>query len=338
MKFVYPNAKFEAIGNPFVNSKELDSIAENKDISALKEKLNSLRDYNVTGEDISSVQKSLDQNFIQTVEMMRKDSQKKLGKLYDAYLEKIDIVILKNELKKLLLGKPLRKDAADEMILQENKKLIVKLQNAKKEDVPQILTDYGFQKSLINLISAEKSDFLAIDMEFDKHFIINLAQVKVPYKCEKARQSFVQHMIDIVNIKNVLRAKQLGYDIDTCKKFFVAKGAEIASWVFDSMSDAKDIPDAISVLEGTSYYSFLNNAMEHYNKDKSVQVFENALDTSLLKIVKDISIQNYVNLGPTLRFLVSKEFEIKNLKIITKGVGENLSSDFTKSLLIKEVA
>lgn len=48
--------------------------------------------------------------------------------------------------------------------------------------------------------------------------------------------------------------------------------------------------------------------------------------------------QNYTNVGPTIRFLVSKEFEIKNLKIISKGVGEKLSPDFIKGSLITGAA
>jgi vacuolar-type H+-ATPase subunit C/Vma6 len=50
----------------------------------------------------------------------------------------------------------------------------------------------------------------------------------------------------------------------------------------------------------------------------------------------NISTQNYVTIGPTIRFLVSKEYEIKNLKIIAKGIDENLSSDLIKKLIITE--
>ncbi len=73
-----------------------------------------------------------------------------------------------------------------------------------------------------------------------------------------------------------------------------------------------------------------------YNKEKSVQLLEVALDQRFLKIVKDISTQNYISIGPTIRFLISKEFEIMNLKIIAKGIAENLSKDFIKKFLVLE--
>ena len=52
--------------------------------------------------------------------------------------------------------------------------------------------------------------------------------------------------------------------------------------------------------------------------------------------MEDIFTQNYVTIGPTIRFIISKEFEIENLKIIVKGVSEDLSSDIIKPLLTKE--
>ena len=94
------------------------------------------------------------------------------------------------------------------------------------------------------------------------------------------------------------------------------------------------------ILRGNTYRSLrqYERAIEDYNKEKSVQILENRLDRFFLKHITEISTKNYVTIGPTLRFIVSKEFEIQNLKIIAKGVAENLSSDFTKKFLIMEGA
>ena len=80
----------------------------------------------------------------------------------------------------------------------------------------------------------------------------------------------------------------------------------------------------------------LKDSIEDYNKEKTAQVLENRLDRLFLKIIKEISTQNYSTIGPTIRFLVFKEYEVQNLKVITKGVAENLSNDFTKKFLVTE--
>jgi len=338
VKFVYPTAKFEAIGNPFIGEKELSRILDSKDLSGFKDSLNVLKDYNVDGENTYDLQRSLDDHFIQTIEMMRKDSSKKMDDFYDVYIGKLDIYLVKNELKNKLEGKKIEEVKVDEAILPSTRELLQKLIDAEKKDLPEILKDYGFEKEVIDAISEENIDFLTIDTAIDKHVLNRFKQVRVPHKCEQAKQKFVNSMIDILNIKNVLRAKQLGYEEASCKKLFLGDGQEIASWKFEEISEVDQVSQVISSLEGTSYYGVLKDAIEQYDKEGSVQVLENVLDGLFLKLVKDISVQNYINIGPTIRFLVSKEFEIKNLKIIAKGVGENLSSDIIKSFLIKEAS
>jgi V/A-type H+-transporting ATPase subunit C len=336
VKFAYSNALFESIGNPYIDDKRLNSIVESKNLMAFKETINSSKDYNVDGEDTYSMQKSLDDNFIKTIEMMRKNSSKKMRNFYDMYLEKIDIYHVKNELKKLMLDKT-EEMKIDNAILSNTKEFLSKLKDAGKENLPEILTSYGFEKELIEVFSETSLDILTIDVEIDKYIINKFKQVEVPYKCEQTKQSFLKSMIDIMNIKNILRAKQLGYDVVTCKKLFLGEGREIANWKFNEMAEIDQVSQVISSLEGTSYFNVLKDSIEQYNKEESVQVLENALDGFFIKIVKDISLQNFLNLGPTLRFIVSKEFEIKNLKVIAKGIGENLSSDFIKDLLIMEI-
>lgn len=337
IKFVYPNAKFEAIGNPFIEEKELSRLVESKSLSTFKDSLNTFRDYDVDGKDTSELQRSLDDHFIQTIEMMRKDSSKKLNDFYDLYIKKLDFYLIKNELKTKIEGKKTEQSTVvDQAILSGTKELLKKIIGAERGDLREILENYGFEKEVIVAVSEENIDFLSIDSAIDKHVINSFKQVKVPYKCEQAKQRFVNSMIDICNIKNVLRAKQFGYDASTCMKLFLGEGREIAYWKFKEMAEVEQVSQVISSLEGTSYYDVLKDAIERYTQEKSVQALEDALDSLFLKLVKNISIQNYITIGPTIRFLVSKEFEIRNLKIIAKGIGENLSSDIIKSFLVKE--
>jgi len=338
IKFVYPNAKFEATGNPYVKDKGLSSIINSKDLSDFKESLNASKDYNIKGKNSYEVQESLDEAFLQTIKMMKKDSSKKMNDFYNTFLEKMDVYLVKNVLKNKLKGKTTGEIVVDKAVLPNTKELLQKIKDSEKEDLPEILKTYGFDEELIDSISDEDADFLALDNSIDKYIIGRFKAVKVPYKCEQAKQKFVGVAIDIRNIKNILRAKQLGYDEQSCMKLFLGSGQEIASWKFKEMIESGQVSQVISNLEGTSYYNELKDSIEDYNKEQSVQGLENALDRVFLKLVKDISTQNYVTIGPTIRFLISKEFEIKNLKIIAKGVDENLSFDIIKSVLIEETS
>ena len=334
--FAYPNAKFEAIGNPFVTERELSRVADSRDLSGFKDALNASKDYDLSGDNTYEIQQSLDDNLIQAIEMMQKDSSKKMNDFFNTYIGKLDIYLIKNAIKNKLEDKKIDEKTIDKAILPNTKTLLQEIKDSEKQNMPELLKNYGFEKEVLEVFSEENIDYLKLDTAIDKHIIDKIKQVKVPYKCDKAKQRFANNIIDITNVKNVLRAKQLGYEEESIKKLFLGEGQEIAPWKLKEISEADSVPQVISSLEGTSCYDALKNAIEDYDKEGSVQVLENALDSHFLTLMENISTQNYVTIGPTIRFIVSKEYEIKNLKIIAKGVGERLSSDIIKSLLIKE--
>jgi len=336
--FAYPNAKYEAIGNPFILEKELNRVIETKDLVNFKDTLNSSKDYELSGENSFEVQESLDINLIQTIKMMQKESSKKMFDFFNTFLEKYDVYLIKNTIKTKLEEKKIDEKLIDKAILQKTKMILQGIIDSEKQGLPEILKKYGFEKDLIEAVIEENYDTLKIDTAFERHLINKFKNAKVPYKCESAKQKFVGTLIDTITIKNVLRAKQLGYDVEACKKLFIWEGQEIAPWKFKELSEQDSVPHIISSLEGTSYFDSLKNVIETYNSSKSVQILENALDSNLLKLVENISTKNYVTIGPTIRYLVSKEFEIENLKIVAKGVSEGLSSETFKSYLVREVA
>ena len=88
-KFVYPNAKFEAMGNPFLTEKELTRLLNSKDLTNFKELLNASRDYNIVGDNSYELQNSLDNQLFLSIEMMRKDSSKKMYDFFDIYLARL---------------------------------------------------------------------------------------------------------------------------------------------------------------------------------------------------------------------------------------------------------
>lgn len=337
VKFIYPNAKFEAIGNPFIQEKELNILIENTTLDSFKDRLNVLRDYQVEGESASAIQKSLDQNFLRTITMMRQDSSKKLDDFYEFYLQKIDFYLVKNEIKNIIRGNN-RRQSLETTLLPQTKRILIELQNISKETLPQFLLSYGFKDEVLEEVRKDPPDFLQLDILFDKHFLNTLKEVKVPHKCDQALQDFIKNMIDMLTIKHLLRAKHLSFPLDRCKTMYLGEGKQISRWRFDQMAEASDVPQVITAIEGTSYFSALSTKIEQYTKEKSVQMLENITHSMFLGRIRDISLQNYLTMGPSVRFLVSKEFEIQNLKTITKGIAEQLSAESIKNNLVKEVA
>ena len=335
IQFAYLNAKVEAIGNPYLTEKELNKLIESKNIIELKETINTNKDYDIIGEWSNEIHNSLDDNFIKTIKQSKNDSSKKMKEFFNIFYEKIDLYYIKLIIKNKFRNVSIDVFDSGKTNLKKTKKLMDEIIDSEIENIPEILIKYGFKENISNIFSPNEADFILLDNLMDQYIINKFKNLKVPSKCIIGKQDFVNRMTDIKNIKNILRAKNLGYNEKTCDKLFLGDGQEISLWKFKELSQNEDVYQIISNLEGTSYYNILKDSIEIFNQEKSTQIFENLLDESYLNNLKEISIQNYVHIGPILRFLISKEYEIMNLKIISKGIEEKINSDIIKKLIVK---
>jgi len=336
VKFVYPNAKYEAMGNPYVAEKNLSNLVGSKTLSDFREFLSNSKDFKIKGESSYDIQKSLDDSFYQTIEMMKKDSSKKMDDFFDIYLEKVDMYLVKKELRNKLKNDEVNDNSIEQAILSSTKKLLYDIKEVERENLSEMLLDFGFHEDMAKELANEKIDYMEIDNEVDKYIINKFIAVKVPYKCGEGKEKFIKTYLDIYNIKHLLRCKQLGFGKENCMKYFNGEGRELAKWKYEELSELDGVAQVINQLEGTSYYNVLKDSIEEYNREKTVQILENRLDNLFLDLIKEISLKNYSTIGPSLRFLIFKEYEIQNLKVISKGIAEDLSKDFTKKFLVME--
>jgi len=335
IKFAYINAKVEAIGNPFLTEKELNRLSESKNIIDFKDTLNANKDYNIIGKSSNEIQNSLDDNFIDTIEQSKNDSSKKMKEFFDIFYEKYDLYYIKIIIKNKLINLSIDEIDSGKIKIKKIKRLYDEIIDSEIEKIPEILKKYGFDEEIKKIDFTDNIDYILFDSIIDRYIINKFKNVKIPSKCVNGKQDFINRMTDIKNVKNILRAKNLGYDENNCNKLFLGDGQEISSWKYKVLSQSEDVYQIISNLEGTSYYNILKDSIEKFNQERSTQIFEKILDELYLQNLKEISIKNYVHIGPILRFLISKEFEIMNLKIISKGIEEKINSDVINKLLIK---
>jgi len=335
IQFAYINAKVEAIGNPYLTEKELNLLIESKNIIEFKDSLNAKKDYNIIGNNSTEIHNSLDNNFKNTIRQSKKDSSKKMKEFFNIFYEKIDLYYIKFILKNKLRNEQIEGFDKEKINLKKTQILIEQIIESDIEKIPDILINYGFNNEIKNIFLKNKIDFILLDRIIDSYLLTKFKKLKLPSKCMNAKQEFVNRMLDIKNLKNILRAKNLSYDEINCNKLFLGDGQEISHWKFKESAQTDDVYQIISGLEGTSYYNIFKDSIDIFNKEKSTQIFEKLLDEYYLNILKEISIKNYVHIGPIIRFLISKEYEIMNLKIISKGIEEKINSNIITNLLIQ---
>jgi vacuolar-type H+-ATPase subunit C/Vma6 len=314
-RFSYPNAKFSAIPNTYIKEKELGRLLESKSIEDFKTNVVS-RDFLLEGDTTEKVQTSVDASFEKLVLMAKSDSPARLHLFYEAYLEKTDADALKQVLADLFAGKSVAGTAASERM----RRLIEKLRGANIEEARVLLRQHGFP-------IGSDLPLEHIEREIDRTVIRRLLEVPVPPSCRRARDRFVKTLIDITNIKAILRGKRLG--LNRLDETMVPGGWELPDWKIADLLAAGSIPDIVSLLDGTSYIPYLRRAATDYEAE-GIVAYERALDRALLSVANDIANDNPLALGPGIRFLVEKEFEARNLKIIAKAVPEGMQEDARK--------
>ena len=324
--FAYPNAKFNAIGSAYLQEKELSRLIGSKSIEDFKNNIVS-KDFLVEGESIEEIQKSIDVSLVRIIQMASSDSPKKVRGFYDAYLQKLDAREIKNAVRKAIEGKKVE----GKVFSNFAKEFMERIKEGRKEELLSALSSYGMDevKSLVET----NASFSEIEYAIDKKIMENIGKVLLPRSCSRSRDIFVKRMIDALNIKAILRAKY--YGIGGVEKMIFGDGRELPSWKLEHMVKIKAIPEIISLLDGTSYAKPLRDAMPSYEKE-GVSALELAIDRQLIKHVADIALDDTMGLGPGIRFIVEKEFEARNLKVIAKGIGEGLPAEKILKLMVVE--
>jgi len=324
--FAYPNAKFNAIGSAYLQEKELSRLIGSKNLEDFKNNVIS-RDFLIEGDSIEEIQKSIDVSLVRIIQMASTDSPKKVRGFYDAYMQKVDARKIKDAVRAVIEGKKVEGNVFSNFA----KEFIERIKEGRKEELLSALSSYGMDE-VKSLIEANAS-FPEIEYAIDKKIMENIGKVSLPRPCSRSRDIFVKRMIDVLNIKAILRAKY--YGIEGVEKMIFGDGRELPSWKLEHMVKIKSIPEIISLLEGTSYIKPLRDAMPLYEKE-GISALELALDRQLIRHVADIALDDAMGLGPGIRFIVEKEFEARNLKAIAKGIGEGLPAEKIRKLMVVE--
>ncbi|MGL4366906.1 MAG: V-type ATPase subunit [Brevinemataceae bacterium] len=138
---------------------------------------------------------------------------------------------------------------------------------------------------------------------------------------------FYQKEVDCENIKNFLRAKNIGLEKDYITHLMIP-GGMISELFFADYANISvdDVPD---LIRETWYGDLFMPGINEWISKKSCSLLEKQIDEFLIDLVKEFS---YINEGPAVaeEALRSVSMELKNLKLIIIGKLNNMSSEEIK--------
>jgi len=332
--FTYPNAVYRSSGNPYLKEKKISDLLEGGNLNEVYSELEE-EGYEISKEareDIDKVEKELEKKNIELMKKAHRTSPDETKGFTKAWLSRYDVKMAKRAIKAI------KEDRLDEVedrlhpVEEINEKVIEDLSSARNlQEALSILRDTELEEVLEKKEWEEKA--FELDVALDKYAFNKLKGgiFKVESEQRAPVRYFFGRYVDLLNIKMILRGIREEIQSERLKDCILPKGRELPEWKLEEMAESTSVDEALVQLEGTSYEDIRNKMQSDEKFD-----FERFLDKKLLKMVTELNNQHILTVGPTLKYLVGKELELRNMRALIRGIREDVDPIRVKELMILE--
>ena len=257
-----------------------------------------------------------------------------IGKVLRAYTVKYDLRNLKAALYRILIGKRTRMiplgvihdyGLLDELSDVENTGSIIDiLSRCNLRDYIAALEESKIEAGAKPSLVTEA----ALDSVYYKHFLDTAKEVKNGFVLIKA----LGILIDLTNLQIVSRAIIEGVGMQA------ATGILTEGYLIPT----KDIVDLLSLkladipgrLGNTAYRQVLEEVLNTHNKTQSITVVEETIDKYKFSMLKELLSPRVLSPLAVVWYLILKEVELRNLRLILKAIFDNISLEEIKPYLV----
>lgn len=328
-QFSYHNARLATVGNPYVRKDEIYPLLETDDPQSIGQAINSDLDPGTSLMSFREVDRSLMVSFHKIATELESSSPAAIKPFVRAYIAKFEA----EELKRLIRLISIRKeplfpvgwitDDIERHILS-SKDLFGALEVLEGQPVAKVLSG--------SLKKEEPIDMNKVDMVLERYYLDRLENVEgVGMSTRRGINAFYQILTDRYNIHSILRGKKMGSTRDEIITILNKNAGTIGLPILEQMIDSSGIRDALSALNGTHLEPFFKDL-----DGTSLTEIETRLDDMILEGSIGLSHSFSSNVGPTIRYLISKEMELRNLRTVFQASFSGWTSDRARKMLVTE--
>lgn len=280
---------------------------------------------------------ALNKNLSASFKKLIRISPNKLGLLIQEYTKRKDI----EDIKTIIRGKFTNTDprlvinsitAAGTLSLDF---LISLFEKASIEDILKNnqIVDFALLSPGLEELN-EKKTLVGIENALDKYYYSHLIEFsKILPKEGKLFRDFLLKEVEILNILTLLRLKKLKFEKDAIKDFIIASSG-FASFRAINLVDTDDLEALTGALEETGYKNAIKKGIEDFKATGSLITLETELHKYLLKQSTLLLHQHPLSIDVILGYMLAKDIEIRNLRVIIKGKQLGLSEEFIQKQLV----
>ncbi len=321
------NTKCMAIGWRYLYRENMGLLYECKDIGEVAVQIAS-SGYKISGDNADEAEKDVEKELVRMLNEIRTSAPESLRPLLDAYTLKYDAMIVKRIIIAKHAGVPKNRIYKEVYPVNVISKTIIEhmVESEKVDDAIHCLDATPFSECIE--VWENSRDIVKFEHAVDKVFFERLkaAATMSDDTVRDAVKKFVGSLIDSYNLKTAFRCKFMG--VMNAEEYIIDGGRELPLWKLKQMLEAENIDGMFTYLEGTSYQKFLQDV------PPEISEIERGIDRALLRILEEIYGTFSNSPGPTLRFLVAKEYEAMNIKAVIRGIKNGVPRDMYERVVM----
>jgi len=200
------------------------------------------------------------------------------------------------------------------------------VENGRLGRLPPLLA--GALQEIERVFSSEKN-LILIEAILDRRYLSHCLNVSRQARCEFLERLF-SIRIDLTNIKTFVRLKEMGKDKEFLESCLVSGGILERGHFLKSYEASME--SFIDSLKFKGYYQIMKRGVEDWQRTGSFSLLEKLFDDYLLDFTREAK---YISLGiePLIGYLLAKEMEVRNLRIIMVGKFNLLAPEIIRERL-----
>lgn len=310
----------------------------------------------VTHLGLNAVEAVLDKNLARTLRKLKRISDGSLRKVISKYLERYDLHNLKTVLRgkftgsseqkiegMLLnvgaIGKPfllnlLKKNSVDEMAQDIERMLMLEsAETDEKDEKSRRGTHAAFAAA--REAFRKQNNLFEIENVLDHYYYASLLGFAKRISGQGERfKSFLLHEIDVLNLRVLLRLKREKIRPEEIEKYLFFSGATLSRETLRRLLKIEALDQLVDEIKKRGFCKKMDDTKKEKKEEKSLIDIETHLQHYLLEKANLLMHQHLLSINVILGYMLSKEIEVRNLKILVKGKHLGLPEEFLNKELI----
>jgi len=259
---------------------------------------------------------------------------KEIRKLSRAYVVKYDIFNIKAALQGISAGK---KASMIPVGIIYNNALLDELSNAENvDDIIQLLIecklgDYVPALEQYKMSESVKSKLLA-QTKLDNKYYENMLNVSKDISAGYVLSKTLGLTIDLTNLQIITRAIIVGIGAEIAE-YAIAGGYMITGQAIKDLSSS-ELAEVPTKLDGTPYQNIAKELLSSYETTKDISVVSEIIDKHKFRLAKEMLSSRLLSPLVMAWYLILKEIEIRNLRLVLKTIVDGVPVQEIKNYLV----